>query len=109
MNVYGISQIKWDASNKFVEKVLLHNFTKEKNGQMGINTGEAKFHYDVASQILCGDDVYTLIIDGPGSYRTGDRVGVKAEQKEYLESVNEQGQPSLTLYELPYWTDLKSD
>lgn len=103
MSVYGISKIKWDASNKFVEEVLLHKVTKEHDGQIGIDIGEAKYHYEVASQILCGEDVYTLIPDGPGCYKSGDKVRVKAGQQEYLESVSELGQPTSTLYELVAW------
>lgn len=85
--------------------MLIHSFTKERDRRKGIDTGEAKFHYEVASQTLCGENVYTLIIDGSGCYRTGDKVHVKAGREKYLESVNKQGQPTSTLYDLPFWED----
>lgn len=103
MSLYGISKIKWDASHNYVEEALLHRVTRERDGQIGIDTGEVKFHYEVASLIHVGEDVYTLMPDGPGCYKSVDKVRVKAGQQEYLESENEVGQPTSTLYELVAW------
>lgn len=103
MNYYGISKVNWDASRSYIAQVLLHKRTQESGG---LDNGTTTLFHNVATLIDRGDQVYVLIPDGPGQYKYGDKVRIKPhQQQEHLESIDEAGNPTSSLYDLVEWTD----
>ena len=86
--------------------MLLHKFSKELNGQIRLDSGRTKLFHEVASLIDRGDHVYVLVPDSPGCYKHGDKVRIKpGQQYEHLESEDDEGAPTNSLYELIAWID----
>jgi hypothetical protein len=64
--------------------------------------GTAMAYHKVVSLInTCGDSVFVIVPDGPGTYRHTDKVRVKPGQREYLESFGADGAATTALMELP--------
>lgn len=106
MSYYGITKINWDASHTFIQQVLLHKITKSSDSpDVGFDDGKPMPFHEVASLIHGGDHVCVLVPDGTGHYDVGDKVRIKPGQHEYLESVDEAGNPSSSLSDLVAWND----
>ena len=106
MSTYGISKINWATSHAFVNKVLVHRASKDQNGQIGWDFGETMIFHEVATLIDRGDQVYVLIPDGPGCFKHTDKIRIKPhQQQEHLESIDEVGNPTSSLYDLPTWLE----
>jgi len=106
MSYYGISKINWDASHSFVNKALVHKASKDQNGQLWWDVGSTMFFHEVATLIDRGDHVFVLIPDGPGCYKHTDKIRIKPnQQQEHLESVDETGNTTSSLYDLFAWVD----
>jgi len=108
MSYYGITKICWDKSHGFVKQVLLHKMTRDTadSRTFGLDVGDKLQYHEVASLIDKGNHVYVMLIDGPGCYKTADIVGVMpGYQEEYLESVDEAGNPTGALFDLPDWVE----
>lgn len=102
MSIYGISMIKLDATVDEVAEAKVHRFSKDKDGNIGLDEGKAMAYHEVASLIVGGDTVYVIVEgDDPGSYRHTDKVRVKAGQREYLESFGRDGATTGALMALP--------
>ncbi|WDD93708.1 hypothetical protein Bsp3421_003801 [Burkholderia sp. FERM BP-3421] len=101
MSCYGISMIKLDAAVGEVAEAKVHQFSKDKDGNIGLDAGRAMAYHDVADLIVGGDTVYVIVPDGPGSYRHTDKVRVKRGQHEYLESFGGDGAATTALMVLP--------
>lgn len=69
-----------------VAEAKVRQFSKDKDGAIGLDAGKAMAYHEVANLIVGGDTVYVIVPDGPGSYRYTDKVRVKPEQRQYLES-----------------------
>ncbi|WP_206105647.1 hypothetical protein [Sapientia aquatica] len=108
MSYYGITKISWDKSHGFVKQVILHKMSRntEDSRIFGLDAGTKLPYYEVASLIDKGNHVYVMLNDGPGSYKADDGVGVMpGYQEEYIESVDEAGNPTGALFDLPAWIE----
>ncbi|MBN3787368.1 hypothetical protein G3N94_10740 [Burkholderia sp. Ac-20353] len=96
--------IKLDAAVGEVAEAKLHQFSKDKDGNIGLDGGKVMAYHDVANLIVGGDTVY-VIVEGvdPGSYRHTDKVRVKPGQHEYLESFGDDGAATAALMALPIY------
>ncbi|RKE34242.1 hypothetical protein B0G76_0238 [Paraburkholderia sp. BL23I1N1] len=101
MSIYGISMIKLDVAVDEVAEAKVHQFSKDKDGSIGLDEGKAMAYHEVASLIVDGDTVFVIVPDGPGSYRHTDKVRVKPGQHEYLESFGDDGAATAALMALP--------
>jgi len=87
---------------------LLHKMTRDHpdNQEIGFDVGTTKQFYEVATLIDQGHHVFVMLFDEPGSYKVADKVRIKAgHQEEYLESIDENGNATTSLFELPAWTE----
>jgi len=108
MSYYGITKISWDKSKSFVKQVVLHKM-------MHVNTGNLSFDLDVGVKMHCnevaslidkGNHVFVMLKDDQGCYKPADTVGVMpGYQEEHLESLDETGNPTGSLFDLPAWTE----
>ncbi|KGV55987.1 hypothetical protein [Burkholderia pseudomallei] len=101
MSTYGISMIKLDATIGEVAEAKVHRFSKNGDGNIGLDAGRALAYHEVANLIVGGDTVFVIVPDGPGSYRHTDKVRVKPGQHEYLESFGDDGAATDALMALP--------
>lgn len=104
MSHFGISQIHVDDRTGEIEEVKIHRFLRD-DGQTGIglDEGEAVPYHDAASRIVAGDLVWVIVPNGPGEYRHTDRVRIRAAAapEERLESYDEGGAVTQSIYNLP--------
>ncbi|VWC97800.1 hypothetical protein BLA18110_03842 [Burkholderia lata] len=100
MSYYGISMVKLDATVGEVAEAKVHQLSKDKDGNIGLDAGKAMAYHDVANLIVGGDTVYVIVPDGPGPYRYTDKVRVKPGQRQYLESFGGDGAATAALMAL---------
>lgn len=100
MSIYGITAVNWDASHKFIGKLLSHQVVKVDDYQFKLNVGVSMSRQQVVTLIDQGDQVYVMLADEPGSYSVGDTIRIKPGQAEHLESVDKAGKPTNSLYAL---------
>jgi len=108
MSYYGITKINWDKSHSFVKHVILHKMSRNTGDSrnFGLDVGAKLPYNEVASLIDRGNHVYVMLNDGPGCYKPADIVCVvPGYSEEYIESVDEAGNPTGSLYDLPAWIE----
>ena len=103
MREYGISMIRLDPARAEVDEVLLHEILRRSPGtdEIGRNEGMQVSYREVAKLLKNEDFVWVLVDDGPGSFTHTDSVGLKAPDSERIGSFDLNGEPTLSLYELP--------
>jgi hypothetical protein len=101
MSTYGISMIKLDTATGEVADAKVHRFSKNDDGSIGLDAGQALAYHEVAGLIVGGDTVFIIVPDGPGAYRHTDKIRVKPGQHEYLESFGDDDAATAALMSLP--------
>jgi len=106
-NYFGITKINWSRQHDFVKKVLIHKITRcSESHKIRLSVGTAMKYNEVAALIDKGFFVYVMVNEGSEHYTLGDLVGIiPGEQDNYLESVDEAGNPTDSLYDLPLWVE----